>query len=246
MANILWGVWTFEAVKQTQSVKQTSTTPVVSSISWITKIDATQPSQKTIPDSTKFMSKDRVNEIIMQAKQNWDDPKAVLKEAVSKGYTLEWFDQFQKEAVKQQLETQPETQPEKWYFGKLGDILRERSWKIGEAFGRDQTRLETAWQVAWNVIWGATDAVLQTAWSVIQTVTPDVIENAVKEWAKWAFNAFASTDIGAWAIDALKWWVESYNSRAQENPRASANLGAMVDIASVIHVGKWIQLAKQW
>lgn len=132
------------------------------------------------------------------------------------------------------------------FFDKVGNIFQERGKKIWESFGRDQTRAETALQTVWNIAWGAGDVAWTAIIEGVKAVTPDFIENSIKEGASTAFKALADTELWKKGLSALQGGIESYNKRAQENPRAAADLWSVVDIASVFPVWKWVGLLKQW
>ena len=234
-----WTGFEFSPIKpeiiRTKEFRETQDIP------WVKEAIAKKEQEYLNNIDKKYMSKDRLSNIVETAKQNWDDPEMIINDILSKWYIIEWFEQ----KIKDDIAKKYEQEKSQWLLWKIWDIFSERSWKIWEAFNRDQTWLETAWQTAWNIIWGVTDIALAWAIEWAKIITPDFIENAIVEWWKSAFNSFANTEIWKAWLNALQWWMEIYSEWAKNNPRASANLEAIVDIGSIIPVGKWLQSGKQ-
>ena len=145
--------------------------------------------------------------------------------------------------------TQPqlpqELQPEKLgFFGGVKEDITGRAEnfiKSAERLERgEQTLPETSLQVTGHAVGGLFDIFGRGLTSVgrgigktASALTPDVIEDPVKEKVKQAGLKLLQTKVGQAGLSALSGGVESYDKWKSENPRAAANLEAVVNIGSL-------------
>lgn len=210
------------------------------SVPWVNKLDA----KTATPDPSKIIRKDAIPEMIQRGQQVWLTPADTMRKALSEWYEIEWWTDYIANKQKAKMQEVENIQEDKWFLEKAWDIFSERAWNVWKAMGRDQTWLETWLQTAGNIIGWIWDLALAWVWEVAQAVTPDFIENAIIWGWKKAFDAFANTSVGKAGLEALQWWLETYQQRADVNPRASANLWAIVDVASILPVWKWLTAGK--
>lgn len=82
-------------------------------------------------------------------------------------------------------------------------------------------------------------AVTDVVGSALSAITPETI----KEKASEAGKAFLETETGRKGAEALAGGLEKYTQWAENNPNASKDLEAVVDVASLIPIGKGAQVA---
>lgn len=117
-------------------------------------------------------------------------------------------------------------------FEKRGKIFEEiqAATESGE-----QSTAEGIFQIAGKVGAGAVfdflgEAII-SAGKGVSAITPDFIEDPIKEGIKEAGIAFLNTDIGKVGAEALTQGIESYTEFARNNPRAARNIESVVNIA---------------
>tara|TARA_R100001530_G_scaffold13251_3_gene12280 strand:+ start:18525 stop:20057 length:1533 start_codon:yes stop_codon:yes gene_type:complete len=124
-------------------------------------------------------------------------------------------------------ETKPIT---KGIFSRIQETLNERGSKFKATFKRtaqmEQTPLETGIQVVGGGIGLAGDLAFQSAVGAAETIAPRATTNI----SQAITEAITGTRIPEVASKIDDW--------AQEHPRAAANLGGIIDIASIVPVGK--------
>lgn len=102
----------------------------------------------------------------------------------------------------------------------------------------EQTFLDSMLQVAGKVGAGAVLDIMGTGLETtarfiakdLSALTPDIIENPLKDAVTSAAHMFLNTDLGQKGLNAARRGVESYNAFAKENPRAARNIEAVIDI----------------
>lgn len=100
----------------------------------------------------------------------------------------------------------------------------------------DQGILSNTLQTVGAVAGGVGEAVLNTALGAAKIITPDPVENIVSG----AFQS-AAQGVSQAVPDETKSAIAKW---AEENPTAAANLNAIVDIASIVPLGKGAQAIK--
>ena len=162
------------------------------------------------------------------------------------------------------IEYTPEVEEDPWFFGRIWEKLWERWEQIWEAVTREKTIIErgldivapqlwTALDIAWPLAWWLWDIIWETVltwfkalWTWISAITPDFIEEPIKEavWSAW--TAFLQSDIWQAWLNALQWWVESYWEFKEENPIAAWKLEAVGNILSFAPIGKAWSVGTKW
>lgn len=69
---------------------------------------------------------------------------------------------------------------------------------------------------------------------VLSAITPDIIENPVKDSATAAAHAFLNTDIGKLGLEAASAGMEQYEEWKDEHPRAARNIESVIDIGMLV------------
>lgn len=110
--------------------------------------------------------------------------------------------------------------------------------------GVGSTALQIAGQGA-GAIGDLTGAALSLGGRVVSAVTPDAIEKPVVDTAKSAGLAILQSPVGQAGLAALQKGAAAYEQWKQTDPVTAANLEAVVNIASIIPVGKAATVGKQ-
>ena len=166
-----------------------------------------------------------------------------------------------------QVEFEEEEKP--WLISELW----ERVWAVWEVFERQEIAarkteewliwaaeraaipLRSAVQIVWEWFWAAWDIIwawvatwFKALWGLLSAVTPDKIEDTVKEavWETW--KAFLESSIWQSAISALQWWVQAYQEFKANNPETAETLEAIWNIASFtpIWAAWWVATKTAW
>lgn len=114
------------------------------------------------------------------------------------------------------------------------------------AVGKEQGFLSKTLQVAGQAAGFVGDVVGEGVKSIgrgISAITPDIIEKPVVGGAKAVGVGILNTSLGQAGLKAIQEGVESYNKFKAENPEAAGNLEAVVNIASILPIGKGVQVA---
>jgi hypothetical protein len=125
------------------------------------------------------------------------------------------------------------------FWERFSDDVDERSMAAGDIIDRykdsEQGLVSTITQMVGKVgAGGVMDFIGQGVISGgrgVSNITPDFIENPIKNTAAAAGVAFLNTDVGQAGLSAAASGVESYGAWAKEHPVASANLESVVNIA---------------
>lgn len=127
------------------------------------------------------------------------------------------------------------------FFGRVYDDLNKRAENVAEGykaqFEGKQTPIETGIQLAGQGIGGAYDIAAEAAVTggrFLSAVTPNFIENPVKDLVKGTGRKLLETEVGQGAIAG----VQKFEELKETNPRLYRNLAAAGNIASVIPVAK--------
>jgi len=145
-------------------------------------------------------------------------------------------------AIKEEVAQGRELSTGQKVLGKLGSIATGGLLDVEGAM-RGRTKEESLRNLAGESklqqLGQAAGAVGDVAGEAISAVTPEF----VKEGLSKAGGAIAETEIGKAGMEAAKMGIEKYNKWAEQNPEASKDLEAVVNIASIFPVGKGGQLA---
>jgi len=147
------------------------------------------------------------------------------------------------EIYKQNSSGRVQTEPEKLNFGKrVYEDIKKRA-VVAEEISRataegEQSYAEGMLQVAGKVgVGGLFDLLgqgLVSAARGLSAITPDVIENPIKDLAKSAGAAFLNTEIGQRGLAALELGMEEYEHWKAGNPRSARNVEAIIDIGLLV------------
>lgn len=72
----------------------------------------------------------------------------------------------------------------------------------------------------------------------LSAITPDVIEQPLKDGAISAGHEFLNTEVGQKGLDAARQGVEAYKQFRADNPRAARNIEAIVDLGLLLFPAK--------
>ena len=130
-------------------------------------------------------------------------------------------------------------EPKKNFFERFSDDIDDRSMIAGDIIDRykdsEQGLVSTITQMVGKVgAGGVMDFIGESIVSGgrgLSNITPDIIEEPIKNLTVKAGVAFLNTDVGQAGLNAAKDGVESYQGWAKDHVVASANLEAIVDIA---------------
>lgn len=136
-----------------------------------------------------------------------------------------------------QLAQQPER---KGLFQRVGEDVSKRAAQIqsirkGEI--GDQTRVEDVLQQAGAVAGGLGDIAGEAIVSGLRgvsAITPDFIEEPIKDIAQDLGEAIIQTDVGKFGLKALSKGVEAYNDFKEKHPRAARNIEATFNVGALI------------
>jgi len=141
----------------------------------------------------------------------------------------------------------PEVEEEKLGFLKrFGDDLKRRSdlaLVIDEAVkSGEQSFAEGVLQSAGIVGGGAMmdflGEVVVSGGRGLSNITPDIIENPIKDAVTSAAHGFLNTAVGQAGLDAAKTGVQAWFDFKEANPRAARNIEAVVDIGLLLAPAK--------
>jgi len=138
----------------------------------------------------------------------------------------------------------PTPAPETKERPKIGGLIKEdvgkRLGKIRETFEEaargDISPAETGIRVPGQVIAGVGDLVfrgLQAAGRGVSAVTPDFIEDPVKDKLKSLGKDFLASPTGQKALFAINQGMTTWDAFRKENPRAAKNVEAVVNISEL-------------
>ena len=194
----------------------------------------------------------------------WQDHIQYFDHLRNKWYTLEGFDDHQRNSIAQKEKQEKEIETKNVFkraatrFGESREKRTEQFGEVGETLmsGEDigligwwVQALKTIGGVVWtvgDVIGNAVISVADAAVSLVDTTGEKITWFSIKEWAKEAANNLANTDLGQQWLKSLASWMENYSVWAQENPDIADSLEAVFDIASVVPIGKAWSLTAQW
>lgn len=121
------------------------------------------------------------------------------------------------------------------------ESVRQSSEAIERGMEGEQTMLETSWQMLGDaanlfsdVVGGAVVEIAGATGDGISVITPDFIEEPVKEGVKAGWDFLLNTEQGQAAAEALSQGLEAWTEFEKENPRAAENLKSVVDVGAVL------------
>ena len=132
------------------------------------------------------------------------------------------------------------------FFASIKEDLAKRGENVNDAFNRDQSFVSKTLQLIGQGAGFVGDIVGEGIKSVgrgISAITPDIIEKPFVGGAKKLGVGILNTSLGQAGLRAIEGGVESYNQFKQENPETARNLEAVVNIASLLPIGKGAQIA---
>lgn len=140
-----------------------------------------------------------------------------------------------------QAKVNPKPVPEKSTFQNLKEDVGKRVGYIKDSFNRqvtgEQNPISTGLQVVGQVAGGIGDA-----WGAAIKGTyhalPDQIEKSINKDASAAGKAFLHTKVGQAGLTALQNGMGDYTAWSKLNPEAAANIEAVVNIVSLLPIGK--------
>ncbi len=186
------------------------------------------------------VDREKEREIVKRARERgWSDEQ--IKEAV-----LKFREQAGEVAAPAPVVAEPEP-VERGFLSAVAESAKERFAGAKEAFGRIierpgeervQTPVETSLQVVGEGFGFLGDVLGEGVVRGIKAVTPDKVEEAIATKAR----EILSTPQGKTALQVLSQGVEDYEAWKGENPRAAANVEAVVDISSLLPVERAVTL----
>lgn len=122
------------------------------------------------------------------------------------------------------------------------ESVRQSSAAIERGMTGKQTKLETGFQVVGDTFNLLGDAIGETVITVAGTagdaisfLTPDSIENPIKEGAKDTWDYIVNTPTGQMGLNALASGMDAWLTFEKENPRAAENIKSVVDIGLFVN-----------
>lgn len=109
--------------------------------------------------------------------------------------------------------------------------------------GLGETTLQVGGQGA-GLIGDITGAGLKLGGKLLSAITPDAIEKPVVDSVKAAGLSLLQTPLGQAGVKALQQGMEYYDQWKNQHPSEAANLESVVNIASIVPVGKAGQFGK--
>jgi len=85
---------------------------------------------------------------------------------------------------------------------------------------------------------------IDVAGDIISAITPDVIEQPIKEFGASALSTVLNSDLGKAGIAAAEQGFEAYTEFKEEHPEAAGNIEAVVDIGALVGPAKFIKVGK--
>lgn len=136
---------------------------------------------------------------------------------------------------------QTEKKP-KGFLGRLGSGLSEafgkRAENVSQSFQADQSFGSKALQTVGQVAGGIQDVVTETAQAGFES-----LPQGVQSGAKNVGLSILQTPVGKVAVDALQGGMETWNRFKEADPETAKNIEAVINIGSIIPIGKGAQLA---
>ncbi len=207
----------------------------------------------------KFIPKSKLIEIKNDILAKDWDPSGYFEHLNKKWYQLEGYDDWQKNNVTQRDNaTQKQESRDFWkdtvvgrWLSRAGSVLKETAEDfrgISERQRSGQQWLgQSLFQGAGALVGAGTGLVgegIVTVGDASITAYDKIIP--IKQAGKDIAGRLANSDIGKQALEALWQGMDKYNTRAENNPSAAANVEAAFDIASVVPVGKAGQMVGRW
>jgi hypothetical protein len=140
----------------------------------------------------------------------------------------------------------PEVQPKKpGFLEELGSSIKSRAGEIKETWQEtvrgDITPAETGLQTVGKTFGLAGDILGQVLISGIKAITPDIIEDKVKQAGIKALQS----ESGQKAVEALSLGIDKYEEWKKENPRIAKNIESVVDIAQFAPVARGAKITEK-
>lgn len=176
------------------------------------------------------------NEIFQQIANQNPQKSAQFSKAIERGATPTII----LDEILKQNNSVPETETEKLGFAqRFGADLEKRkrmAENIADAVSAgEQSYAEGVLQIAGKVgVGGTFDLMSETLISGargLSAITPDIIENPIKDLTTSAFHKFLNTSIGQQGLKALKTGMSAYDDFKEKNPRAARNIEAVVNVS---------------
>jgi hypothetical protein len=125
---------------------------------------------------------------------------------------------------------------------ELVSDIKKRGDNVMSQANRNQSVGEDFLQLAGQTAGAAGDIISNVAKTTYKAL-PDSIEKPITDTAKDIGVGILQTPIGQEAVTALQGGMEMYNDFKTKNPRAAANIEAVLNIGSIIPVTKGAQVA---
>ena len=181
-------------------------------------------------EQTKFIPRTQMQSILDNAPQGVDK-KALIDKFVTDGFTVEGVN---------------DQKPEPNFLDKVGSDISKRygnikseltSNNVTSPVNLQASAMEKGLRVAGQVAGGVGDVLGSAIGSTASTVN-DLTGGALGETAKSAGSSILQTELGKKGLELAQQGMEEYSKFKQEYPNAAKDLEAVVNIASIIPVGK--------
>jgi len=180
----------------------------------------------------KYLSRDKTQALIDELKVTKQEGPEFLKSLANKGYTIEGYNDKKPEPTN--------------FMGKVGGIASERLNNIKNIYTKDSvtspvnlaaSSMERGLRTTGQVVAGVGDIIGAGIGSAASTAN-DLTGGSLGEVAKSGISKILDTEAGKQGLEFAKMGMEKYGAWKQANPNAAADLEAVVNIASIIPVGK--------
>lgn len=143
-----------------------------------------------------------------------------------------------------------ESTSQEGFLGNVANALGQRLQNVKSSFGEftagKQDPISTSLQIVGQGAGAVGDVAGQALIGAAKTAVkalPGQIEKPVIEATKKVGTEFLNTPLGQSALSAVRGGVETYNEFKAKNPIAARNLEAVVNIGSLLPIGKGAQVA---
>ncbi len=138
----------------------------------------------------------------------------------------------------------PEEQKKPGFFSRVGEDLKKRGSSIAQTFKDTASGkinpLETGVQTAGAVAGGVNDILGEGVKSAVEAL-PESVKEPVRQGAVYVLQ----TRAGQAGLNAISQGIEKYAGWKSENPQLAKDLESVVNIASLLPIGKGGQVAKE-
>lgn len=102
---------------------------------------------------------------------------------------------------------------------------------------------QSLWRIMWEWAWLVGNDAIQ---NLVQSIGTPKWVDAFNKWVSNLVEKLNNTEYWKAGIDLLSQWSEAYQSLEQSNPELKQDIDALVNLASILPIGKWTQVVWEW